>query len=270
MFRVLLQKNNLMKRAYIDQIQNSIQPLKFSIEQHPIYNEINDIDAVRLFMEQHVFAVWDFMSLLKALQNKLTCTQVPWMPVGDPKTRFLINEIVCGEESDIAFQAEGNISHFELYLQAMNQAGAATSAMNQFLDSLREGKSIHDALVELEIPESTKDFVRFTFDVIDTNKPHIMAAVFTFGREDLIPGMFISIVSKLNDSTTGKLEIFKYYLERHIEVDGDHHSHLALEMVNLLCGDDPIKWSEASDYVTRALEHRKRLWDGVLDYSLKD
>jgi hypothetical protein len=251
-----------MKRAYIEQIQSRILPLKLSIEQHPCYNEINDLDEIRKFMQQHVFAVWDFMSLLKALQIKLTCTEIPWLPIGDPKTRFLINEIVCGEESDIAFQTEGNISHFELYLQAMHQAGASTGAIDVFLDALRSGKPVKEAL--LDIPQSTKEFVLFTFEVIETNKPHIMAAVFTFGREDLIPGMFISIVSKLNDSTKGKLEIFKYYLERHIEVDGDHHSHLALDMVSLLCGDDLKKWEEAEAFVLRALEHRKHLWDGVL------
>jgi hypothetical protein len=253
-----------MKRAYIEQIQSRILPLKLSIEQHPCYNEINDLDEIRKFMQQHVFAVWDFMSLLKALQIKLTCTEIPWLPIGDPKTRFLINEIVCGEESDIAFQTEGNISHFELYLQAMHQAGASTGAIDVFLDALRSGKPVKEALTLLDIPQSTKEFVLFTFEVIETNKPHIMAAVFTFGREDLIPGMFISIVSKLNDSTKGKLEIFKYYLERHIEVDGDHHSHLALDMVSLLCGDDLKKWEEAEAFVLRALEHRKHLWDGVL------
>ena len=41
---------------------------------------------------------------------------MPLMPIGNPKTRRLINEIVLEEESDI--DIEGNpSSHYEMYLQ---------------------------------------------------------------------------------------------------------------------------------------------------------
>lgn len=249
----------------IDSINKTIEPIKQTIISHPAYDHITTIEGVRAFMEQHVFAVWDFMSLLKALQNHLTCTSVPWFPVGDAKTRFLINEIVCGEESDIAYKTEGNTSHFELYLEAMHQANASTTAVDQFISALKTGTTVENAIENLAIPQTTKDFVRFTFEVIQTNKPHIIAAVFTFGREDLIPGMFRNIVDELNRKFDGQLDIFAYYLDRHIEVDGDHHSHLALEMVSLLCGDSLEKWNEAQAYSLRALEMRNALWNGVME-----
>lgn len=252
-----------MQHAAIDRINQRIEPIKQQIIAHPSYEHIKTIDGVRAFMEQHVYAVWDFMSLLKSLQFHLTCTSVPWFPVGNAKTRFLINEIVCGEESDIAYKGDGNTSHFELYLEAMKQANASTTEAEQFIAHLQNGMSVASALNTIDIPQSTKDFVNFTFEVIQTNQPHIIAAVFTFGREDLIPGMFRNIVDELNNQFGGQLDIFAYYLDRHIEVDGDHHSHLALEMVSILCGDDEQKWQEAEIYVMRALEHRSALWSGV-------
>jgi hypothetical protein len=85
----------------IEKIRKSIAPLREEIINHPVYSSIKDIDDLRVFMEFHVYAVWDFMSLLKTLQNNLTCTTVPWFPKGSADTRHLINEIVVGEESDI-------------------------------------------------------------------------------------------------------------------------------------------------------------------------
>lgn len=213
-------------------------------------------------MEYHIYAVWDFMSLLKSLQNQLTCTQVPWMPTGNASVRYLINEIVTGEESDVD-QNGTRKSHFELYLEAMEQCNASTEGINSLLQTIAAGQSVEDALKTATLPEAARQFLRFTFEVIATEKPHIIAAVFTFGREDLIPNMFHSIVGELHVRFPEQLSIFNYYLERHIEVDGDHHGHLALEMVTELCGNDPQKWQEATDFSVRALESRLALWNGV-------
>ncbi len=250
--------------AHITNIQEATAELQQKIINHPTYKAIKTIDDVKHFMEHHIYAVWDFMSLLKSLQTSLTCTQVPWFPVGSAKVRFLINEIVCGEESDVAFQREGNISHFELYLEAMAQIGASRESIDLLLQQLQAGIPLHTAIAQSNIPEHAQHFLNFTFEVIATNKPHIIAAVFTFGREDLIPNMFLSIVNDINEQFPDQIATFKYYLDRHIEVDGDHHSHLALEMVSELCGDDNEKWEEAKSYVLRSLESRIILWDGVL------
>ena len=225
-------------------IQQEIADLRQELVNHPVYKRINSTSDLRIFMQHHVFAVWDFMSLLKALQNNLTCVKSPWLPVGSPDTRFLINEIVVGEESDI--DQEGNrISHFELYLNAMQQAGADVSAINLLIEYIR-------------------NFVGYTFQIIEENKSHVQAAVFTFGREDLIPDMFIALVQDINTKTNNEASIFQYYLERHIEVDGDHHSHLAIAMAENLIAADEGKQAEALEAVKLGLKHRIELWDGVL------
>ncbi|TFF35393.1 DUF3050 domain-containing protein [Mucilaginibacter psychrotolerans] len=247
----------------ISQLKNEIEPIRAQLIAHPLYHNISSIDDLHVFMQHHVFAVWDFMSLLKSLQQNLTCTTLPWMPVGTANTRYLINEIVTGEESDVDHTGK-RTSHFELYLQAMDQAGCDASAILSLFAQLSTQRDIDDALANADIPEAARAFVRHTFDVIATDKTHLTAAVFTFGREDLIPGMFIEMVKKLNGQLPGKVDILLYYLERHIEVDGDHHSQLAYQMTAELCGEDDSKWSEATTAVKAALQARLALWDGIL------
>ena len=249
---------------HIEKIQASIEPLRQEIINHKVYSLINEIDDLKIFMQHHIFAVWDFMSLLKSLQQNLTCVSVPWFPVGSADTRYLINEIVVGEESDV--DAHGvRKSHFELYQDAMKQGGANLSNINQFIDLLKTGKTVDEALNLVEIPNSVKDFVSFTFKIIDSNKAYLQSAIFTFGREDLIPGMFYSIVNDIHQKIPESVTDFKYYLERHIEVDGDHHSHLALEMTANLCGNDVEKWQEAEMAIVESLKQRIKLWDGVYE-----
>jgi hypothetical protein len=249
---------------HISKIQQNIEPLRQQIIQHKVYSVIRDIEDLKVFMKYHVYAVWDFMSLLKSLQNGLTCTSVPWFPTGDGETRHLINEIVTGEESDV--DMDGNVkSHFELYLDAMLQCGADTSEINRFISTLRETGSLDHAFDAAGTPDKARKFVDFTFDTIRTDKNHLQAATFTFGREDLIPGMFISIIEDIHKNFPDNISIFKYYLERHIEVDGDHHSHLALQMTANLCGDNEVFWQEAEKATIGSLERRIALWDGVYE-----
>ena len=249
--------------ARLTQLQNDIAPLREQLIAHPLYASFDTIDDLHIFMQHHIFAVWDFMSLLKSLQRNLTCTTLPWMPVGNANTRYLINEIVTGEESDI--DEDGiRTSHFELYLKAMDQAGCDCSAIISLFEQLSKVKEFNVALANTQMPEAAREFVKHTFTTIATGKSFLQAAVFTFGREDLIPGMFIEMVKKLNQQMPGKVTTFLYYLERHIEVDGDHHSHLAYDMTAELCGDDNNKWTEATEAVKGSLTARIALWDGIL------
>lgn len=251
----------------LQRLREALQPVREQLIAHPLYTRLQSVADIRVFTEQHVYAVWDFMSLLKSLQRHLTCVSLPWMPEGDGNTRYLINEIVLGEETDIDQQGR-RMSHFELYLEAMKEMGADTGAVNRFLQRLRAGDSVRVALAEENVLAGVQDFVNHTFSIIEAEPVHVQAAVFTFGREDLIPGMFISMVKELSEKEPA-IGIFRYYLERHIEVDGDHHSNLAMEMVMSLCGDDDEKWAEATEASRKALEQRKLLWDAVLELLVK-
>jgi len=247
----------------IHSLRTSIDPHRKRLVDHPVYGQLRSIEDLRRFMESHVFAVWDFMSLLKALQRELTCVEVPWLPKGSASTRYLINEIVAGEESDVDLEGR-RISHFELYLDAMEQAGCNTSTIREFISHVSAGMPVREALRRSEAPVGATTFVGNTFDVIASGKAHVMAGVFTFGREDLIPDMFLQLIRELKSRFPGKLDILQYYVERHIEVDGGHHGELALQMTEDLCGENELKWQECTDAVTEALKSRAALWDSVL------
>lgn len=251
-----------MENKKIVQLKQRLEEVRPSLVDHSLYHSLQNLEQLRRFTEYHVFAVWDFMSLLKSLQQQLTCTSAPWVPVGSANTRYLINEIVLGEESDVD-EAGNRTSHFELYLKAMEQMGADTTAITQLLTYLHNGVPVQQALQQLQLPRAICDFVGYTFEVIEKAPVHVQAAVFTFGREDLIPDMFMGLVKDLSVQYPTQLAVFKYYLERHIEVDGDHHSHLAMEMVDELCGEDDLKWEQATEAALMSLQYRKRLWDAV-------
>ncbi|MFM2358682.1 MAG: hypothetical protein RLY16_675 [Bacteroidota bacterium] len=247
----------------LELIKNALESQRTKLLAHPVYTNISDIIGLQKFTQVHVFAVWDFMSLLKSLQIALTSVTLPWQPVGSATTRYLINEIVLGEESDVD-EAGVRISHFELYLKAMQQMGADTSTIQLLLQKINLGENIIDAINQTDLHKNVKAFLHFTFDIALHAPTHVKAAVFTFGREDLIPSMFIKLLEQLYAEIPEKISTFKYYIERHIEVDGDHHSRLAIEMVAELCGDDETKWNEALETAKKSLEMRYLLWDAIM------
>jgi len=248
----------------IDALQDSLNPTRNKLISHPLYHSLDTKEKITLFMENHVFAVWDFMSLIKALQKNLTCTSVPWTPNQNNFSGKLVNEIVLAEESDIDMNNNPK-SHFELYLESMENLGANTNLIKKFIKEINSSQSYYKSVKKFNIPSVVKEFMDFTFDIIKTNKNHVIASVFTFGREDLIPDMFIEIVKKLSSEKNIKTDLLIYYLERHIELDADEHGPMALKMINNLCGSDPIKWKEATIASEKALKMRIKLWDYVLN-----
>jgi hypothetical protein len=246
-------------------IEERIAPLQKQLAEHPLYTSIRTIGALRVFMETHVFAVWDFMSLLKSLQRSLTSIEVPWVPTEHAASRRFINEIVLGEESD---EYEGRpASHFEFYLEAMARAGANTVPIETVVAAARlcnasDMEPLHQALERA--PSAARDFVRTTFQTINQGSLAEQAAAFTFGREDAIPDMFRALVKDLNRQMEGDLSQFVWYLQRHIEVDGDDHGPIALRMVADLCGSDDHTWEQAAQAAEDAIRARLALWDGIL------
>ncbi len=244
----------------LEHLHGELAPLRARLVAHSIYGSLRTIEDVRTFQEHHVYAVWDFMSLLKSLQRALTCIDVPWRPVGDPVARRLINEIVVGEESDDDGRG-GYIAHFDLYLASMRESGASTRAIEEVLHRVRRGEPIASALGAA--PPAARAFSRATFAIVDSGSIPGIAAAFTLGREDVIPDMFRQFVRDLDASGGPRLPSLVDYLERHVELDGERHGPMAARMLANLCGRDAGAWRAASEAAAASIEARIALWDGI-------
>ncbi len=221
---------------------------------HSVYGTFNKLEAIKHFMRFHVFAVWDFMSLLKSLQREMTCVNVPWKPSQYPPEMVrLINQIVLGEESDLD-QHGCAISHFELYLKAMEEVGASTAEIKTFLKTL----DLND------IPEGAREFVKHNLNIAEHGHIVEVAASFFYGREKLIPEMFQTIVDTLKNENVHAPTLI-YYLERHIEVDSGEHGPLALKCLDYLTGENEVLKQLAFKAGADALDMRHKLWDDVLN-----
>ena len=218
-------------------------------------------------MQHHVYGVWDFMSLVKYLQNQIAPAQTPWLPFGDAQVQRFINDIVLEEESDEGIPLEdGTItytSHFNLYAQAMEEVKVGSSQLIREFVSKVATESLSTAKQTIEIPSPAIEFMETTFSFINSDKPHVVAAAFALGREHIIPEMFRALLDKMNISRA-EAGVFHYYLDRHIELDGDHHGPMSMRMLELLCEDDETKIAEAEEAALDAIKARIKFWDGVL------
>ena len=240
----------------------AMRKLRRELETHPVFARIADIEALRGFMQVHVFAVWDFMSLAKRLQRDLTCVELPWMPPADPAAARLINDIVLAEESDV--DAEGNAaSHLDLYLRAMRDVGAPTAPFEAFLDALRGGATLEAAMDAAQAPRFVRDFVGHTLDTCLRGTTLQTMASFFYGRENVIPEMFQGLLEHWGLSES-QAPGFVYYLLRHIELDGDSHGPAASRMIASALAARPEALPEAREAARAALQARRALWDGTL------
>jgi hypothetical protein len=246
----------------LSQIRCRIAPLRQSLLEHPLYEDLGQPAALRVFMQHHIFAVWDFMSLLKALQRRLCSVSVPWLPGQSSEGGRLVNEIVLAEESDTDGHG-GFASHFELYRRAMLRFGASTASIDHLLDRLRAGEELAVAMERAELEQPIRRFVSHTFAVIDSGDLCRIAATFTFGREDLLPDVFQRIVDRLAQQGERGLDEFQYYLVRHIELDGNEHGAMAASLVSGLCGTDAARWQAAEESALASLEARLQFWDAI-------
>jgi len=251
-----------------DDLAEAVAPTRAEVVGHPLYYALDSLPRLRLFMEHHVWAVWDFMSLLTALQLRTTCTSVPWLPSRSPAAARFVNEIKTGEECDT--YGEGFIDHVSMYRLAMVEAGANLTAIDATLRHLHApGQQWHLPEVpriarKFGAPPGAERFLTTTFGIIGTGNLPAIAAAFTLGREQLIPAMFEPLLAGLSNGGA----TLRHYLDRHIELDGESHGPLARGLVEAVCETEE-DWTSARRAAVAAVMARRQLWTDTLDAMVK-
>ncbi len=229
---------------------------------HPLYDAVQTLPQLRVFQREHAFAVWDFMSLLKRLQQIVSGSTLPWLPPADPQATRFVQEIVLGEECDDDGRG-GYASHFTLYLQAMQELTADTEPIDALVTAVQRGTTWSAALQSAAPLPTTAAFVTDTLRLVEHGTPSEIAAAFFYGREDVIPEMFTRLVRTLTAKGI-PCERLLHYLRRHIELDGDQHGPQAERLLDRFIAGDPRERERAEQAACRALRSRLALWDGIL------
>lgn len=246
----------------IKYLKEKLASIRTELFQHSIYQQIISQEDLQTFMESHVFAVWDFMNLVKRLQKDLSCVQPPWLPIRNPVLARFINEINLGEETDVTPSGEV-MSHLELYVQSMKEVGANTLQFEQFLERVRETGNVSYAIEVAKVPDFVKQFVRATMHIVQHGTTLDVATFFLLGREDPIPTMFQRILDHWPKEQEAPQ--FIYYLKRHIQVDGESHGPLAEKMLSILIKEEPTRSPDSLLPIAReAIQKRIDLWNGIL------
>lgn len=264
--------STIVDRFALPETQFQVDFLKQSLEEmknHRVFDLVKTKEDLQVFMQMHCYAVWDFMTLLKRIQTEYTGMRWPWAPPHPKRARLarLVNEIVLAEESDDDGQG-GYCSHFVLYEKAMLEVGADINTVNSFLMKVRMGippvESAARALINLseEVRNAVMAYIGDTTSVARNAPNEEVVAYFLFGREDSVPAMFSNLLAKLGDLKESA-PVFVRYLQRHIELDGEHHSAAVAELLEVELDKNPIRTKNALNAAINAVKARIALWEAV-------
>jgi hypothetical protein len=90
-------------------------------------------------------------------------------------------------------------------------------------------------------------------------------AAFFYGREDIIPDMFRRLLKALGGAgrDSNSLRYFIYYIDRHIELDGDSHGPMGRELLKDFVAGSPQRHERALRAARNSIKARIELWNGT-------
>ncbi|MBX3356513.1 MAG: DUF3050 domain-containing protein [Phycisphaeraceae bacterium] len=231
------------------------------VANHHVYSMVVDLESARAFMEHHVWCVWDFMMLAKSVQVGLGCYELLWVPPADTDAVAAINAIIADEEADIGPDGLKH-SHFEIYLGAMKEAGASTRSIDAFLSRLRITRDLIPSMLDVGATPPAVRFVQATYKSA-TGPIHARVAALCLAREELVPRLLSTLLTNLpNDSC---LSMFRWYIERHIQVDSATHGPLSATLYSNTVRNDAVVEREALESAIEAIRARGQFLDSIAD-----
>jgi hypothetical protein len=246
----------------LSNLTTTLQPWVDAVMRHPVFPLITTVPRLLCFAKIHVYAVWDFACLLRALQHSLVDSNFLWTPPANPLACRLINNLLAEEETD-ALPDGRYLSHFQLYLEAMQQCGADTRPIQQFILGIKQQMSLPRLLELPTLPKPAKIFIADTFKII-TQSNHTMAASLAFARGNITSGMFTKLLKHIPVKKNAKvLQGFVQYFQRHIDLDSSKHNQQSQQLLAELCGTNATKWQQAQEAAQFSLDSRLRLLDGI-------
>lgn len=242
-------------------LQQEVAPTRRLLLNNGLYYQLQSLPDLRRFMEHHIFTVWDFIALVKALRRELVVAPGSQLPASVVARRF-ITEVVPDEETTTSLPGR-LVSHFALYVRAMEECGADTTPIRQLVAAVTAGRPTEEALQAAQAPDAVRQFVGTTFSIIHSGKPHAVAAAVAFGHEEWIPNRLRQLVNTLRAQLPGQLDTFASCLDQHGHCATGKHALLGRELVRELCADAPERWQDCQEVAIRCLEARLKLWDGI-------
>jgi hypothetical protein len=116
------------------------------------------------------------------------------------------------------------------------------------------------------VPSHVRDFVGHTMTLVNSATTEEVLAAFFYGREDIIPEMFRRLLRTIYNAEhrDDRLRNFIYYIDRHIELDGDSHGPMGRELLEGLVAHSPHGTERALRAACSSIEARIDLWNGTL------
>ena len=243
---------------HLSELQKQIKPLRDQLREHPLYISIREKEDLQIFMEGHVFAVWDFASLINGLRSRLT--HLGDHSGLDNQSLLALLEAIINRGSEGADKPFGLFSD---YREAMQRAGAGTFEIDDLVNRVRTGTPPERAILDSKLPGYVVQFLDHTFSILRESNPVVMAATFAFGRGGLIPDIFSRLIDKRIGEGDDSLSGLQAYFDGYIEVGSTENAPLIARLITHLCGDDLNAWSECLRAADDALRARIALWNGI-------
>ncbi len=251
-----------MMNPFIESFLQTVQPLRKQIVHHDIFQQLDSLEHLQLFMESHAFVVWEDLSIVRAFQKSKNKDFVPWaLRENAAQMRSLYATLLLAE-ADLDMEGKPQ-NHLDLYIQAMEEVGANTSKIGLLMRYLEQGVPWVDAVSSLRINPRYKEGIIHLLRHLELAEAHHLYALFGFARLHQIPPLLEATALDLAEQHPEHVATFVYYLEQARQYMCLQEDVLMAQMLTEQCGQDKEKWDSCTRLVAEVLQWRIKVLDSI-------